>query len=373
MIKDLHVHGFKTLVDTSIDFEPLTILLGKNGVGKTAILESLQVLSNFARGGISRAFGPPPWSLDWLRTQGVGTVPNVRFDVTIETVTGGSFKYSVSLGEHQQQAQVMEERLIQKEEQRIIASLGNSSSANGTILKPDAGGLSYEVQAVSEALRAIAGYELNPEVIENGVDTEHTYVGRDGYGVAGFLAHLKDEDPKRFTRLESRLKTIRPETQSIDVWSSGGRVFWGLRDPGQEKAFQAVHLSWGDRQLVGLLCVLYTVRPAGAIVAIEEIDRGLHYSRYLEILELLSEAAYDGLDEDPPIQIIVTTHSPSFVNKLQDRIGEMRSVMRLPEGTIVKSVGELLKAKLGTTELNRPVGEIWEMGLFEEPPKIPAS
>ena len=63
MLELLKVHGFRTLINTEIRFDPLTIMIGKNGVGKTSILDSLQLLGNFSRGGIDRAFGPPPWSL----------------------------------------------------------------------------------------------------------------------------------------------------------------------------------------------------------------------------------------------------------------------------------------------------------------------
>ena len=58
MLELLKVHGFRTLVNTEIRFDPLTIMIGKNGVGKTTILDSLQLLGNFSRGGIDRAFGP---------------------------------------------------------------------------------------------------------------------------------------------------------------------------------------------------------------------------------------------------------------------------------------------------------------------------
>ena len=368
MIRELTVHGFKTLVDTTIRFEPLTILVGKNGAGKTAILDSFQVIGNFARGGVDRAFGPPPWSLGWLRTRGIGAVSGVRFQLLVELANGEEYAYSLSLDERGHKTKVLEERLVRRKDGRAIASLPRRPTSGGTILKPEEGNpYEGEIREIAEVLGSIISYELNPENIEQGVDPEHTYIGRDGYGVAGFLARLQDKSPDDFERLLARLKKIRPETQSIDIWSSGAKVYWGLRDPGQDKAFPAVHLSWGDRQLVGLLCLLYSERQPGSAIAIEEIDRGYRHSRYFEVLELLSEAAYDGLDGKPPIQVIVTTHSPSFINKLQSRIGEIRSVIRFPEGgTLVRPLNELLQEKLGTAELTAPIGEVWETGLLEE-------
>ena len=97
MLELLKVHGFRTLVNTEIRFDPLTIMIGKNGVGKTTILDSLQLLGNFSRGGIDRAFGPPPWSLSWQRTKGIGHVPAVRFEVQVKTED--RYNYVLSLSE----------------------------------------------------------------------------------------------------------------------------------------------------------------------------------------------------------------------------------------------------------------------------------
>lgn len=370
MIRRLHTHGFKTLVDTTISFEPLTIMLGKNGAGKTAILDSLQLIGNFARGGVHRALGPPPWSLDWLRTRGRRSVSDVVFKVSVELGNGREYSYSLCLEERRGEPAVRQEKLVRQTDGRVLASSSPASPPpSGTILKPQSGDSGEgEIRKISGVLKSTTHYELNPEAMEQGVDREHTYLGRDGFGAAGFLAHLLDEAPDRFAQLQACLKRIRPETQAIEVWSSAEKLYWGLRDIGQDRVFPAIHLSWGDRQLVGILCALHAAKP-GTAMAIEEIDRGLHHSRYFEVLELLTRAAYDGLDGRRPVQIITTTHSPSFVNHLQDRIGEVRSVMCSAEdGTLVRPLSEVLLERLGTAEPKLPVGEIWETGLLDELP-----
>lgn len=373
MIKELRVQGFKTLIDTSISFDPFTILLGKNGAGKTAILDSLQTLGNFARGGVDRAFGPPPWSLGWLRTRGIGTVPNVRFELTVSIPSGKEFIYYLSLSERGQTPTVEEERLLRKKDSMPVASYSRDNPPRlGTILKPEEENPHQEeIRAVADLLESVTSYELNPKIIEQGFDAQHTSIGRDGFGISSFLAHLKDKQPDRFNDLENRLKEIRGDEHSLDIWWGGDRLYWGMRPPGQERALPAVHLSWGDRQLVGLLCVLYAT-PPGAVIALEEVDRGLHPSRYYDVLDLLSIAAYDGITGQEPIQIVMTTHSPSFVNKMDDRATEIRAVMRFPEGgTLVRSFKDLMEEKLGTDSVTTPLGQIWEMGVLENLGVVP--
>lgn len=365
MLKRLKVDGFRTLVNTEVRFDPLTIMIGRNGAGKTTILDSLQLLGNFARGGVGRAFGPPPWSLSWQRTKGVGWVPIVKF--VVQVTTGDSYTYSLGLSEKEREPLVTEERLTHLADNRSIAFLGpHNRPLSGTILNPGKSADKPEIEHVSQALKSVVSYELNPRNIEQPNEPEHNYVSREGFGIAGVLANMKESDPDTFSKLEARFREFRAETESIDVRAAAGKVFWGLRDKGQEYAFPAVHLSWGDRQLVGLLCVLYRTNP-GATIAIEEIDRGFNHSRYAEVIELLTEAAYDGIEGRGPIQIVVTTHSPSFLNKLEDRLGEVRVVTRVPQGgTVVRSLLDIAEEKLGTASPDSLPGELWESGLLDD-------
>src|SRR5450631_948429 len=97
MLEKLHVHGFRTLFRTEINFGPLTVMIGKNGVGKTTILDVVQVIGKFARGGPSRAFGPPPWSLSWQRTKGIGYIATTDFDLALTTDSNKRYTYTLKL------------------------------------------------------------------------------------------------------------------------------------------------------------------------------------------------------------------------------------------------------------------------------------
>jgi hypothetical protein len=367
MLEKLHVHGFRTLFETEVEFDPLTIMIGKNGSGKTSILDALQLIGNFARGGVDRAFGPPPWSLAWQRSKGIGQIHAMRFEAVVRVGNGPKYKYSLSLDERNTEAEVTEERLLRLSDHCSIASFSRwDPPAAGTILVPAPNDPNaQELVKVAQIFKSVVSYELNPSEIEKGTDPQHDYLGREGFGVPGFLANLKDRQPEEFQKLESQLKRFRPETKSLEIWSSG-KLFWGFLDQGHEQPFPACHLSWGDRQLVGLLCVLYGAK-AESTIAVEEIDRGFHHSRYVGVIDLLSEAAYRGLDGHPKIQIVVTTHSSSFISKMKDRLGEIRMVTRVsPGGTIVRPLEDVANDKLGTTDLSAPLGEVWEMGLLED-------
>ena len=49
MLSKLKVQHYKSLFDTEVDLEPLTVFIGPNGSGKSNICEALAVLSDFLR------------------------------------------------------------------------------------------------------------------------------------------------------------------------------------------------------------------------------------------------------------------------------------------------------------------------------------
>ena len=44
MLKRVHITNFKSLADVVVDLEPLTVLIGRSGTGKTNFVDSLRAL-----------------------------------------------------------------------------------------------------------------------------------------------------------------------------------------------------------------------------------------------------------------------------------------------------------------------------------------
>ncbi len=44
MIHRFRVQNFKSLIDVSVDLEPMTVLVGKSGTGKSNFVEAIQTL-----------------------------------------------------------------------------------------------------------------------------------------------------------------------------------------------------------------------------------------------------------------------------------------------------------------------------------------
>lgn len=60
MLKRIHVHGFKSLLDVEVELAPLVVLLGPNAAGKSNFLEALSLISRLVtQKTLADAFEPP--------------------------------------------------------------------------------------------------------------------------------------------------------------------------------------------------------------------------------------------------------------------------------------------------------------------------
>jgi predicted ATPase len=61
MLKRIEIKGYKSLVDVQVDLQPLVVLFGPNGVGKSNFLDALQRLSRMAVSPTLKAAFEPPY------------------------------------------------------------------------------------------------------------------------------------------------------------------------------------------------------------------------------------------------------------------------------------------------------------------------
>lgn len=73
----------------------------------------------------------------------------------------------------------------------------------------------------------------------------------------------------------------------------------------------ASSLSDGTLRFLAILTALLT-RPAGSLLAIEDVDNGLHPSRAGMLVQMLRE-----IGQQRSIDVLVTTHNPALLNELE--------------------------------------------------------
>lgn len=175
--------------------------------------------------------------------------------------------------------------------------------------------------------------------------------------LAAFLHHLND-DKDIFRALEEDARAMIPGLEEITFRTIGGAteaVAVELKEQGLSGRTPLADASYGSIRALALLAMLYDPAPP-LLTCVEEIDHGLHPYVFDRLVERLREAS-------ERTQLLVVTHSPALVNRLQaselivcerdPETGETRMPAIDPEQ--VKAMEKALDGKMG-------LGELWFTG-----------
>ena len=331
MIESIEFTNFKALRKTTLPLSPFTLLLGPNGSGKSSVLQALQ--------GVAAS-------------QGTGMVWSSLMSITAEDRT----------------APVEVKLRLRLNKRLIIVTChwhpsGQGSKQfnfeDGTVLQTNELTLplqwltrmqiyTLEFSAITHAVAVNSGASLQPN----------------GFGLAAVLDDLKDNHPERWELLLAELRRWLPEYDYIlfDKPQQGSKGIV-LRTKKGGHRIPAKDLSQGTLIALALLTLAYLPDPP-SLVALEEIDRGLHPRLLRHLQDALYRLSYpesSGVAR-PPIQVIATTHSPYLLDMYRDHPEEI--VLAQKEGlevemqrlTDIPHYEEILG--------DSPLSEVWYSGVL---------
>lgn len=141
---------------------------------------------------------------------------------------------------------------------------------------------------------------------------EVRHIGMMGEELAAFLNTLKTLDKTHFRSVEKALQLIIPQVRGIEVdVNEFGEVELKLRE--ENISVPARVLSEGTLRILGLLALGGAKEPP-ALLGFEEPENGVHPRRVQMIADVLKNRVRAG-----NTQIIVTTHSPLFLDLIDDK------------------------------------------------------
>ncbi len=327
MIESIQFKNFKALRDTTLPLGPCTILVGPNGSGKSTVLQALEAVQN-------------PGSMDLSRVLSVGVLETDEPTVGVKLNLGEPHDglQHVTQWHHDVRGQdIRPSNKVEKQDARGI----NSFIARMRVF-------SFDAKRIADAVTLKPRMEL----------------ASNGTGLAGVLDRLRDGDEERFEALNEELGRWLPEFDrlSFDLDPSGNRLIFLRTRDGHHK-IPAADLSQGTLIAIAILTLAYLPDPP-SLVGLEEPDRGIH--PYL--LRHVQDAIYrltnpEGCGEKrEPVQVIATTHSPSFLNLFKDfpqeivvanKVGADVQFQRLTDQPHFKEI-------LG----DAPLGEAWFTGFL---------
>jgi predicted ATPase len=358
---------------------PLTVLLGPNGSGKSTVFDVFAFLSECFESGLRRAWDRRGRAKE-LKTRGADgpLVIEIRYrEPGYPLIT-----YHLAVDERKGVPLVVEEWLRWKRGSYgqpfrfLDYKEGIGRAASGEL--PDAQDQRVETPLKSPdliAVNALGQFAEHPRVAALREFITGWYVSyfsvddtrgqpeagpqerlsRTGDNLANVIQYLSEQHPDHLERIFSIMRSRVPRIERVlaDAMPDG-RLLLQIKDAPFDNPVLARFASDGTLKMLAYLVLLHDPQPP-PFIGIEEPENFLHPRLLPELAEECRSASERG-------QLLVTTHSPFFVNAL--RPNEVRVLYRDATGyTQVALAAELKGVKEFMSE-GALLGHLWLEGHF---------
>jgi predicted ATPase len=352
-IESVHIRNYRALRDVQIrNITPLTVLLGPNGSGKSTIFDVFNFLSECFRLGLRHAWDRRGRARE-LRTRGEEgpVIIELRYrEFPKSHPRSRVITYHLAIDEGARGPFVAEEWLRWTRGQRgkpfkfLDYRQGRGSAVSGEDPDEQATRLETPLQSPDLlAVNALGQFAEHPRVAALRTFITDWYVSylsiddargqpeagpqerlsKTGDNLPNVVQYLKEQHPEQ---LEAIFRTLRQRVPRLDSVLADpmpdGRLLLQIKDAPFERPVLSKYASDGTLKLLAYLTVLHDPHPP-QFVGIEEPENFLHP-------RLLPELAEECRAATERAQLLVTTHSPFFLNTLQPE--EVRALYRDERG-----------------------------------------
>jgi predicted ATPase len=381
-IEYLRVQNYRALRDLELkDITPLTVFLGPNGSGKSTIFDVFAFLSECFQSGLRRAWDKRGRFRE-LRTRGINEPIVIELKYR-ENPKSPIITYHLAIDEDSKGPYIAEEWLQWRRGQKgqpfkfLDFKEGSGQVISGD--KPDEQDTripeqlsARDVLAVNtlgqftkhprvSALRQfITGWYLSYLSADNTRGTPEAgpqeRLSATGDNLPNVIQYLKEQHPKHLETILQTLSSRIPQLERVntDVMADG-RLLLQIKDAPFDRPILAKFASDGTLKMLAYLTVLYDPDPP-QLIGIEEPENQLHPRLLYELSEECRSATANS-------QLMVTTHSPFFINTLRPE--EVRVLYRDENGyTQAKRTADMRGIK-EFIENGARLGDLWMENFFD--------
>ncbi|MDP3158081.1 MAG: AAA family ATPase [Archangium sp.] len=395
------VKNYRTLADLQLGqvqyargtpLPRLTCLIGPNGSGKSTILDAFGFVADCLLEGVEAATDKAArGGFDRLRTQGqsgpiefeiffedddedrpmvyelhvnlINGVPGVVKETLRQRQQGevrGKPYYFLKLenGEGKVWAgQKVEVKAQKKDSQSVslaeadklgIATLGNLSEHPRIVKLRSYIEQWYLSYFIPEAARTLPAAGAQPRL------------DRTGSNIGNVLQYYKREYPSEFKNILKRLAKAIPGLKKIEPEiSKDKRLLLRFDEAGYQDPFYQQSMSDGTLKMLAYAVLLEDPSPR-PFIGIEEPENGL----YVRLVERLASQFSQVGEKKAGTQILVTTHSPYFVDALQPE--QVWLIRKNAKGHATAQRAADNREIKELTEQGVPLGSLWYSNHFED-------
>jgi len=192
-----------------------------------------------------------------------------------------------------------------------------------------------------------------------------------GYGLAGVLDQIDDNDRDRFNDLNNELRQWIPEYERIRLHTvANGHKSFCLRTCEGNHDIHATELSDGTLFILALLTIAYLPEPP-PLICLEDPDHGIHPRLLRNVKDAIYRLAYPQAagETRAPIQVLATTHSPYFLDLFKDHPEEIVIAEKQGLDVQFKSLSE--DSHLREILQGASLGDVWYSGILGGVPSTP--
>lgn len=334
MIKSLEIKNFKAIEKAKVTLTPLTAFIGYNGMGKSSMLEGLQMFKSIIEEGLDSAIRP--WrEFEHIYYKGKKKRKKIIkdgiemqfapmeffFDVKLNIKSSlNPIKFSTSIG----QEDTSEGNIFFIAEKVTYKQFERSRDADNNYITQDRKALwqtsdksilssELEIRRYVESWQFLAMNtflmgEAFPQKKTGGVIT----LNKDGRNIAEYLLSIRNKNIDVYNGILETLQFVLPYAKDLQpqiTTELEKMVYLQLTE--QDFKLPGWMLSTGTLKILALLAVFRNPEPSHLIV-IEEIENGLDpRSIHLVIGEIRRYI------ENKDCQVMITSHSPYLLDLLK--------------------------------------------------------
>lgn len=397
----LRIQNYRSLADVTLGqvgygqgdpLPPLTCFIGPNGSGKSTLLDAFGFMADCLRDGVEAACDVPQrGGFSRLRTQ--GSDGPIRFDLYYrESLQARPITYSFAVDEVDGLPVVVEETLKQRRRGqkhgrpfpflRLEQGVGRVWAGDAT--EDEEGATSREIQLDDIGrlgITTLGQLKEHPRIVGLRSYIESWYLSyflpdaarklppagaqkhldRTGENLGNVVQYMERAHQDRFQVVLDRIARKIPGIRSIShERSPDGRLLLRFNEQGYTDPFYQQSMSDGTLKMFAYLLLLEDPEPR-PFIGIEEPENGL-YHKLLE--ELARELLHHAESSQGRTQILITTHSPYFVDALKpEQVWLMekndQGYTQVTRTADLPIIVEMVKEQI-------PLGSLWYSNHFEE-------
>ena len=336
MITRFYVDNYKCLVNFEYKPQPLELIIGANGSGKSTVFEALSALRDFVieRHSVEECFSFSTLTR-WQNSPSQIFELSLEVDDPYEEGQKEELRYLIHVhyDEKTKQPNIIEESLqrfsdgvgyllyafnegevrLYGDDSSLFASFPFNLLNSGVALAP-AMENTRRAEAFRRQLASLLILHLNPIAMNYATEEETSSSTRSFSNFASWYRHFSQEAPQETNQLAEDLREVIEDFEYLQLTSTGSdRRELRMKSKGGKDApfFRFDELSDGQRALIVLYAVLHFAVGQGATVCIDEPENFVA----LRELQPFMLSVEEKLEESGG-QVLLISHGSEFINRM---------------------------------------------------------